>query len=69
MVKKSMTIDPSRHRRKIDQKEIKEIIEESKTNFREIIGKAFKAEDGLTESEFFLLVALDNIAKALAKIG
>ncbi|MBA7479554.1 hypothetical protein ES707_14988 [subsurface metagenome] len=62
-------IDPSRHRRKIDQKEVKEIIEESKTNFREIIGKAFEAEAGINEFEFHLLVALDNIAKALAKIG
>lgn len=32
-------IDPSRHRRKIDQKEVKEIIEESKTNFREIVAQ------------------------------
>ncbi|MBA7556138.1 hypothetical protein ES705_48836 [subsurface metagenome] len=61
-------IDPSRHRRKINQKEVKEIIEESKTNFREIIGKAFEAEAGITEFEFFLLTVLHDIRGKLSEI-
>ncbi len=68
MVTKRMTIDPSRHRRKIDQKEVKEIIEESKTNFREIIRKAFEAEAGITEFEFYLLSVLHDIKEKLSEI-
>lgn len=68
MVTKRMTIDPSRHRRKIGQKEVKEIIEESKTNFREIIGKAFEAEAGITEFEFHLLTVLYDIKEELSEM-
>ena len=68
MAIKRLILKPEREMRKIDKEIAKKIIFESKDNFKKTIEESFKAE-GITESEFFLLVALDNIAKALSKIG